>query len=363
MADHLKSGYNGIEAVVNDVRSRSGAALVARSVLRFQTAGGVECRRTVGERMSTRTYDNLGFPVPIDFGSVATDRGPTTDGTASKPPGRRGVSFSKRLVVVAVLLLGVIPLAVGPSLLPEIRLAVVRWSLERAGRFEVRDESAAAVAELDRAIGWYGEDADLLCLRAGLRMENRDPGGARRDLCRAIELAPLAVEPFRIRAIVHASLGDADAAVADADTVCDRSGEADPQGINLRSYVRALVGRDLSEALDDIDGVIATLGDPPPEYVDTRGFLLQRLGRNAEALRDLDEAISRMRDTRRRVTLLAGRIGGVDLARRLRTADHALAVMIHHRALALESLGREAEAEADFTLAARKGYDPGRGIF
>jgi len=318
--------------------------------------------------MSARTYDTLGFPIPVDFGPPDPD--PTAshhslvDSSVGPPPsGRRRAHPAKRLILLGVLVFGVVPLAVGPSLLPEIRAAVAQWSLERARRFEVRDESAAAVAELDRAIAWFGEDAELLCIRAGLRLENRDPGGARRDLCRAIELSPMAVEPIRIRAIVHASLGDADAALADADWVCERTGGDAPPSVNLRSYVRALVGRDLEDALDDMNGLIDSLGEPPPEYVDTRGFLLYLLGRHEEALADLDGGISGMRDARRQLTLLAGRIDRLDLARRLRAADHALAVMTHHRGLVLEALGRAPEAEETFRLAVRKGYDPGRGVF
>jgi tetratricopeptide (TPR) repeat protein len=344
--------------------------------------------------MATRAYDSLGFPVPVEFDSVEAgwpaDTGwPRADGAFSRrsveseppspgsrrsteahrtgglrhAPSRRRPSPLKRLVVLSILLMGVVPLAVGPALLPDLRAVVARWSLERARRFEVRDEPARAVAEVDRAIDWFGEDPDLLCLRAGLRLENRDPGGAKRDLCRAAELAPMAVEPLRIRAIVHASVGDADGAVADAELACELAGGVDPQSINFRSYVRALVGRDLETALDEIGTVIETLGDPPPEYIDTRGYLLHLLGRHEEAVEDLEAAIDGMRQMRRQTMLLTGRVDRLELARRLRSVDHALAVILHHRGLALEALGRGAEAAEDFAVAARKGYDPGRGIF
>lgn len=337
--------------------------------------------------MAARAYDSLGFPIPVDFDPVEAgrpgegfgpqNRWPGTNGAAgSEPPSPEGhrsrgrrpsptkrPSAVKRLIVLSMLLVGVVPLAVGPALLPDLRVVVARWSLERARRFEVRDEPARAVAEVDRAIEWFGEDPEMLCLRAGLRLENRDPGGAKRDLGRAAELAPMAVEPLRIRAIVHASVGDADAAVADAEMACELAGGVDPQGINLRSYVRALVGRDLETALDEIGSVIETLGEPPPEYIDTRGYLLHLLGRHEEAVEDLETAIHQMRQIRRQVTLLTGRVDRLELARRLRSVDHALAVIIHHRGLALEALGRSKEAAEDFAVAARKGYDPGRGIF
>lgn len=317
--------------------------------------------------MPARTYDSLGFPIPVEFdpaaGGADVSRSPSAHRDRTSSSGRRRPTITKRVVVLAIIVMGVIPLAVGPTIVSEFEAAVTQWSLERARWFEVRDEAAAAVGELDRVIGWFGEDAELLCIRASLRMDNRDLGGARRDASRAAELSPMEADPLRIRAIVHASLGNVESAVADVERACAIVGEADPQGVNLRSYVRALVCEDLQQAYDDIDQLVRTLGEPPPEFIDTRGYLLHLLGRHEESVRDLEDAIERMREMRRQVTLLGGRIHPLDLARRLRLADHSLAVMIHHRGLALAALGREAEAAADFAMAVRKGYDPGRGIF
>jgi hypothetical protein len=60
---------------------------------------------------------------------------------------------------------------------------------------------------------------------------------------------------------------------------------------------------------------------------------------------------------------LAGRADPDELAYRLRSLDHGLAVMLHHRGLACQSLGLDRQARQDLETAERKGFAPDRGIF
>ncbi|MFM8702699.1 MAG: hypothetical protein ACKOHG_02325, partial [Planctomycetia bacterium] len=222
---------------------------------------------------------------------------------------------------------------------------------------------AGAIGEIGRAIRWHGEDVDLLCMRSMLRLEDRDAAGALEDAGRAAIIAPTSPQPLRVRALAHVVLGNADAALADAELVVDIAAPGDPDALNPRAYIRALVGRDLPAALADIDAAIASQGDAAPELLDTRGFILHLLGRTQEAIDQLNLAIDSMQQNRRRLVGLSGRADRTELARRLRMLDHGLAVMLHHRALACEEAGLEEQAKQDFSLAKKKGFDPSRGIF
>ena len=77
---------------------------------------------------------------------------------------------------------------------------------------------------------------------------------------------------------------------------------------------------------------------------------------------DIDEAISLTQQQRQQMMLLAGRVDRVELLQRMRSLDHALAVMLHHRGLIFDSLDLTEQAQADFELARLKGFAPERGI-
>jgi hypothetical protein len=340
-------------------------------------------------------YDRHGFPIPTeferpaasrdaaDFGRIGPrpatleqDRGVQDDGfgvgrAATVPVGRQRPGAGKRWLLLAVILGGVVPAIVIPQVLPVVREVVVRWSLERAAECEARSDIAGAVADVSRAVRWLGDDADLLCMRAMLRLEERDSPGCLEDAVRASEIAPTAVQPWRVRALVNVVLDDVDAALAAADMVVNLSAAGDPDALNHRAYIRGLVGRDLPAALADIERALGggvggrdgATEESSPEMLDTRGFLLHLVGRHEEAVDQLNLAITGMQQNRRKLSLLAGRVDPVQLACRVRGLEHGMAVMLHHRALACRAVGLEEQAKQDFEQADRKGFDPSRGIF
>ena len=301
-----------------------------------------------------QAYDDLGFPIPAEFDV------PNADGRVRRP--RRPAGPTKRWLVLLVAVGIVLPAVVGPELVPFAREAVVRWSLERAFACEARDDVAGAVRELERAIAWNGDDASLLAARAMLRLEHGDAAGARLDADRAVALSPARLEAYRVRAIVNVCEGRADEALADVERVVDLAGDDNGEAVNLRAYVCGLVGREIPTAVAEIEQLLAGMPAPPPEYLDTRGFLRHLDGRHDEALIDIDEAISLTQQQRQQMMLLAGRVDRVELLQRMRSLDHAMAVMFHHRGLILEALGAAEQAQADFELARRKGFAPERGI-
>jgi hypothetical protein len=326
-------------------------------------------------------YDRHGFPIPAEFEGPAQHAAePAVFGRAAAgPSGRQRPGAGKRWLLLIAILGGVVPAIVVPQVLPLVRELVVQWSLERAAEREANSDIPGAVSDLSRAIHWQGDEVDLLCMRAMLRLENRDARGCLEDAVRASGIAPTAVQPWRVRALVNVVLEDVGAALEAADMVVQLSAAGDPDALNHRAYIRGLVGRDLTGALADIDRALGISdrgapdeededaglapGESSPEMLDTRGFLLHLLGRHREAVDQLNLAITGMQQNRRKLGLLAGRVDPVHLACRLRTLEHGLAVMLEHRAQACEAIGLDEQARQDFELAKKKGFDPTRGIF
>ena len=332
-------------------------------------------------------YDRHGFPIPAefelppltrdaaDFGRVGPrpvtldrnnelqDDGVGVGRTATGSVARQRPGAWKRWLLLAIILGGVVPAIVIPQVLPLVRELVVLWSLERAAECEARSDIAGAVADVSRAVRWFGDDADLLCMRAMLRLEERDAPGCLEDAVRASEIAPTAVQPWRVRALVNVVLDNADAALAAADMVVNLSAAGDPDALNHRAYIRGLAGRDLPAALADIDRAIGGTKESSPEMLDTRGFLLHLVGRHEEAVDQLNLAITAMQQNRRKLGLLAGRVDPVQLACRVRGLEHGMAVMLHHRAMSCRAVGLDEQAKQDFEQSDRKGFDPTRGIF
>jgi tetratricopeptide (TPR) repeat protein len=315
-------------------------------------------------------YDRDGFPIPATFDiPAATD--PAVTGTLSpnQPGGgpRRPDGAGKRRLILFVALGFVLPALVLPAVVPIVREGVVQWSLERALDNEARGNPQGAVADVGRAIRWADDERQqsrLLCWRAQLRIESGDARGAVADATRASELLPTSSLPYRVRALAHAVLQDPEAALVNAGAAVDVSNASDPEALNHRAYVRALVGRELPQALVDIEAAIGDAGDAAsPEFLDTRGFILHLLGQHTAALDDLNRAIGQMQMRRRQAALAAGLADPVEVARELRSLDQALAVMHQHRGLACQALGLAEQARQDLEIAERKGYDPSRGIF
>lgn len=307
-------------------------------------------------------YDRLGFPIPPEFTPPAGEPGVGDRSRSARP----AAGPQKRLVV-AVALLGVVGACVGQAVMPLVREAVVAWSLERAVGREASGEVTAAVAEVGRAVDWCPDDAmlrcRLLCWRAMLRIENRDPRAALADAAAALAAAPTSTQPHRVQALAHVMLDEPDDAIAAAEAAVHAAGNGNPEALNHRAYIRALVGRDLPAALADIDMALRGTDGAAPELLDTRGFILHLLGRHQEAVDQLNLAINAAVAQQRRLATLLGQTDSNEVVSSLRSLDHGLAVMHQHRGLACRAAGLEAQARQDLDIAARKGFDPSRGIF
>lgn len=320
-------------------------------------------------RFEPPTQDDGGFPAwTADGGrhrrTTALDLAPAGDRATANPASGRRSGGIKRSLIAIMLLFGVVPALFGPSLLSTIGPLIVEWSWERSLEFEADDDLATALVEIDRAIAWHGtEDQQLLCRRAWLRLHAGDAAGAVDDARRAEAAAPLRTAPLRILGLAEVVRGNYTEALATARRVV--GSRRDPVSLNHIAYLRALAGTELPEALVDIDEAIGLEGPAvSADILDTRGFVLHLLGRDDEALEQMEEALARQLAERQRMRLAAGR-GGVSVIEarlRLREIEQGLAVMHQHRGLILSRMGNHDLAEKDFATARIKGFDPSRGV-
>lgn len=132
------------------------------------------------------------------------------------------------------------------------------------------------------------------------------------------------------------------------------------ESLNNRAYGRALAHRELEAGLEDAQKAIELAG-PVGSYLDTRGYLFYLMGKYPEAVADLEEAVRRTEADRE---LEGKRMVQESRRERLdRSYREALAVIYHHRGLAYEKIGRSAEAAKDLERATEYGYDPKKGVW
>ncbi len=320
--------------------------------------------------MAATQYDRLGFPIPAEFEPAADEPRTGRLRRSPVPPTGRRPASAKRRLLAAVAGLVIAPLVAFPAVLPVVREIVVEWSLQRAIAHEGRGNLGWAVKDVSRALHWLdpAENARdyrsrLLCWRAMLHIEDHQAQRGLSDADQAAVTAPTAVQPQRVRALALSVLGDFDQSLRAAEMAVGLAGDGDPDALNHLAYMRALANRDLKNALADINRALEGSGGESPEFLDTRGYVLHLLGRQQEALDDLNVAVGATQDERRRLLLLAPHVDQDEFAYRLRTMDHGLAVMLHHRGLACQALGLVAQAEQDFATAKNKGFDPSAGVW
>jgi tetratricopeptide (TPR) repeat protein len=276
------------------------------------------------------------------------------------------------------------------------------------------DDPDGALVAADRAVSLLPDDASFRTLRAQIRQELGDWSGALEDLDKALEINPNYPDGLLQRSFVHLQLNNLDAAVADARKAREWWGNDDPRGLNHLAYTLAVANRDLKTALEDAEQAVkltragrdraaknakSPAGTTPPangqssdesaagagdaaaedgdaalsSYLDTRGYVLWRLGQQAQtqspdaakadyerALGDLDEAI-RLLERSKKATLEQLKVRQSPrqayLERRL---NASLGLMHQHRYQVYESLGQKEKAAADKEMAARRGYDPAK---
>jgi tetratricopeptide (TPR) repeat protein len=315
-----------------------------------------------------RKFDDHGFPIPPRYEDLKFH----DEDSASRPKVNMRV---KRWLLLALLVGIIVPIVFGPRILASGRNLVARWLAGQAEQKYYDGNLEGALADLDDAIEWDPTLRNLYWRRAICREAVNDLEGCLADWNKLVELLESSrirprekferlvekVQAYSRRSWIYVRLGQKESALADAT----RGVELLPNAVtwNTRAYSRAVLGVELEAGLADIEKAMQQGGESP-NYLDTRGYLLHLLGRNEEALTDMNRAIL---PTEREKTIYSTRnmrrMSKRELKNQLQEIDHSLAVMYHHRGLIYKQLGRTQEAEKDLSESEALGYDPDNGVF
>jgi len=171
----------------------------------------------------------------------------------------------------------------------ELEPAEVRyWAnlLMVVGRAEKADTLAIL---LNDAIRLFPDVAQFYDSRCGLRQENKDWVGALEDAEKSAELDSTRLTPFLAIGFICHQTED----WQKSETAYKQALTLDPENavvLNNYAYMLSVQGVRFEEALEYVDkALVASPGTP--SYRDTRGWILHRLGRHAEALTEIEASL------------------------------------------------------------------------
>lgn len=303
--------------------------------------------------------DQHGFPIPVGF----DDRQDDSSGGGGLFRGGRFRGLLKLAVVAAILGALAVHFDVGAK----ARDLFGQYHAQQAIDSYRRHDLDRALAEADRAVGWNPQSVPYLVLRAHLNNEKKDFPKVLDDAERALALKPNDDDAQQLRAsALHYLQRHRESAAAATDML--QRGIGNRVGVlNSRAYARALGNFELNEALADIDEALA--GDVDnPSFLDTRAYVLFKLGRSDEALKEFSRAIEMVETQRDQWELQARKMpqglnSEEQIKRRLKVFEHDLAVMHHHRGEVHEKLGNAKEAKHDLFIGEQLGFDPANGVY
>lgn len=97
--------------------------------------------------------------------------------------------------------------------------------------------------------------------------------------------------PFLHRAILYASMGKYDEAMADADKAVGMR-QSGPDALGVRCWVHALAGKGLDAGLADCNAALEGKPSDRAGILDSKGLILFKLGRMPEALAAYSDAVA-----------------------------------------------------------------------
>ncbi len=148
---------------------------------------------------------------------------------------------------------------------------------------------AARRADLDAALKLDPTLVVALAGKAQLLADGGDLPGAIAQYTAALATVPEDDGLLTARGIAYARAGDR--VRADADFARAREKAAQPMQLNNMCWAKATAGVALESALQDCDAALAKLPDAPA-ILDSRGFVLLRLGRADEAIAVYDRVLA-----------------------------------------------------------------------
>ena len=314
-----------------------------------------------------RKFDDHGFPIPPRYEDLKFH-------DEDSPPRSKINMRAKRWLLMLLLAGIVVPIVFGPRILASGRRLVAEWLASQAWQKYYDGNFDSALADLNDAIEWDPTSRTLYWQRAICHEAMNELEGSLADWNKHLELLESSrirrrerfertlekVQAYSRRSWIHVRLGHRADALADASRSVDLL--PNPVTWNARAYGRAILGVELEEGLADVENALRQSVDAP-SYLDTRGYLLHLLGRNEAALADMNRAILIVKQAKVvNFNQQIRRSDNREVIQQRQETDESLAVMYHHRALIYKQLGREQEAEKDFSESKALGYDPAKGI-
>jgi tetratricopeptide (TPR) repeat protein len=253
-----------------------------------------------------------------------------------------------------LLLLLLIVLPIGSCAALFVPQEVAGWYLTAALENREAGKNEEAYKNLGDAMRWLPDNPALLLQRGAWLLEDGETDSALADANRAADLSGDNYWVLSVRAQIFQKLGRHEEAIEDWKTI-DRLSQAQGQpdratALNGLAYARAVGKIDLKKGFENVDEALDLYPDNAA-IRDTRGYLLHLTDKNEAALVDLDFAVKGMDEQlilqgqmparRRRMVASDVNLEG------LNSPEHGAAVVRYHRALVLQALGREKEADED----------------
>lgn len=298
----------------------------------------------------SRNVDKDGFPIP-----------PTFEDLQPQPPQsrRRHVTLVRlALVLVGAGLVGsVVVKSLG-------REYIAHWYLKRAEQDYRAENLPGALANADQAQSWLPDAPEIYYLRAHYREQAKDFSGSLEDYNKLIEMRPSFASAYSGRSVVYQRMERHREAIDDVSKAIQLRPRNDHTLLNHRAYTRAIGNLELPQALDDVQRAIDMAPGEQAAYLDTRGYIYHLLGRDDEALVDLDRAVQlTVAERKKNLESIAARLGESERKRLEKLYREHEAVMVYHRGQIHEKLGHEEQAQADLERGKSLGYDPAEGVY
>lgn len=281
------------------------------------------------------------------------------------PEGRRSVGTLVTIVICVALV--AVPLVVRQT--PR---EISQWHLASALRHHADHQDAAAQVSLADALRWNPENLNAHLVQSQWERQAKDYSAALAACEQAAQLAPDDVRMLYERSQVLQHLGRGADAVADWKRIAELNEQHERLSVervwNGLAYARAIANLELDAALADAQKAVEREPNSA-ELLDTRGYILYRMGKHTEARQDLDKAVTRYEalwETAQRTAAKGPAAGSGEAALSpdvLRELALGLAVMRYHRALVLDALGEKDNAEADRARVRELGFTPDETLF
>lgn len=262
-------------------------------------------------------------------------------------------------------------MVVGPLMARQLPREVANWHAAAAVESRLDGHDDQAREQLEAALGWDARNPAFYLQRAQWNREDRRYDDALADCNKARELAEWHPMVLMERSQVYQHMKRYEDAVDDWKAIAEMNERrpvlSEVSIWNGLAYARAVAGVDLEAALADADR--AAKREPAEVAIlDTRGFLLFKLGRYDDALKDLDVAVkgaeTRLADRLKKLDVTSSTVVDRRQSERERkAAETEFAVILYHRSLILDKLDQPEAAAADRDRIRQLGLVPGDDLF